>query len=258
MQIMSTINPGKRSGFTLIELLIVIAIISLLAAILFPVFGRARENARRSSCQSNMKQIGLGILQYLQDNDEQFPLIGDPSASPCSSPWQERIQPYLKSKGLFHDPSSMSANVVACSNPSDRVFNHYMANGTRYAVGNGTAFSYPRPMDEADWYAGGSSLRSTHIAVVTEPSRVLLVAEYNGTANYANINSVSASPGGFSLTNHLTTTNFLFTDGHVKSIKPTATIASGNMWTNDPTTYTGGTVFNNLKNALISQEAAMQ
>src|SRR6185436_12145569 len=62
-----------RSGFSLIELLVVIAIIAILAAILFPVFGRARENARRSSCQSNLKQIGLGVAQYLQDYDERLP-----------------------------------------------------------------------------------------------------------------------------------------------------------------------------------------
>lgn len=64
-------------AFTLIELLVVIAIITLLAAILFPVFARARENARRSSCQSNLKQIGIGIAQYTQDYDEKMPLGGD-------------------------------------------------------------------------------------------------------------------------------------------------------------------------------------
>ena len=62
-----------RSAFTLIELLVVIAIIAILAAILFPVFARARENARRSSCTSNLKQIGIGILQYVQDYDETYP-----------------------------------------------------------------------------------------------------------------------------------------------------------------------------------------
>jgi prepilin-type N-terminal cleavage/methylation domain-containing protein len=65
-------KPKKKFGFTLIELLVVIAIIAILAAILFPVFGRARENARRSSCQSNLKQIGLGAMQYTQDYDEQY------------------------------------------------------------------------------------------------------------------------------------------------------------------------------------------
>ena len=65
-------NSRNRSAFTLIELLVIIAIIAILAAILFPVFSRARENARRASCQSNLKQIGLGMLQYAQDYDEQM------------------------------------------------------------------------------------------------------------------------------------------------------------------------------------------
>jgi prepilin-type N-terminal cleavage/methylation domain-containing protein len=59
-----------KRGFTLIELLVVIAIIAILAAILFPVFARARENARRASCQSNLKQIALGVFMYNQDYDE--------------------------------------------------------------------------------------------------------------------------------------------------------------------------------------------
>ena len=63
----------KNKGFTLIELLVVIAIIAILAAILFPVFAQAREKARAASCESNIKQLSLGLLQYLQDNDETFP-----------------------------------------------------------------------------------------------------------------------------------------------------------------------------------------
>ena len=63
----------KQGAFTLIELLVVIAIISILAAILFPVFARARENARRTSCMNNLKQMGLGVMQYVQDYDEKYP-----------------------------------------------------------------------------------------------------------------------------------------------------------------------------------------
>ena len=66
----------KPRGFTLIELLVVIAIIAILAAILFPVFARAREAARKTSCLSNMKQIGLAAMMYVQDYDETFMLAG--------------------------------------------------------------------------------------------------------------------------------------------------------------------------------------
>src|SRR4028118_675254 len=67
------LRRAAHRGFTLIELLVVIAIIAILAAILFPVFSRARENARRASCMSNLKQIGLGVMQYVQDYDERYP-----------------------------------------------------------------------------------------------------------------------------------------------------------------------------------------
>ena len=64
---------SRKSGFTLIELLVLIAIIAILAAILFPVFAKVREKARQISCLSNMKQLGLGFAQYTQDNDEAYP-----------------------------------------------------------------------------------------------------------------------------------------------------------------------------------------
>jgi prepilin-type N-terminal cleavage/methylation domain-containing protein/prepilin-type processing-associated H-X9-DG protein len=96
-----------RRAFTLIELLVVIAIIALLAAILFPVFARARENARRSSCTSNMKQLGLGVMMYQQDNDGRYPM------SSGNLRWPEYIFPYIKNRQLFNCPSINPADVAS-------------------------------------------------------------------------------------------------------------------------------------------------
>jgi len=101
----------KRStlkGFTLIELLVVIAIIAILAAILFPVFARARENARRASCQSNFKQVSIGIKQYVQDNDELFPPVATGIVATKAADivgWADGIQPYVKSVQIYQCPS---------------------------------------------------------------------------------------------------------------------------------------------------------
>src|SRR5947207_11040145 len=93
----ATVCMTRKSAFTLIELLVVIAIISLLAAILFPVFARARENARKSSCANNLKQIAVSIQQYLQDYDECYP----PDGVTVQSGWTLTIQPYLKSEQVL-------------------------------------------------------------------------------------------------------------------------------------------------------------
>ena len=90
-----------RRGFTLIELLVVIAIIAILAAILFPVFARARENARRSSCLSNMKQIGLGMMQYSQDNDERYPPNWHCGTNASSCPAEDLDTDTSKPSGRF-------------------------------------------------------------------------------------------------------------------------------------------------------------
>jgi prepilin-type N-terminal cleavage/methylation domain-containing protein/prepilin-type processing-associated H-X9-DG protein len=94
-----------RKGFTLIELLVVIAIIAILAAILFPVFAKAREKARQSSCLSNVKQIVLATLQYIQDYDEVLPSYGGTPRVTV----QTRVQPYMKSEQIWVCPSSSAS-----------------------------------------------------------------------------------------------------------------------------------------------------
>jgi len=78
-----------RRGFTLIELLIVIAVVAILAAFLFPVFGRVRERARQTACLSNLRQLGLATFQYAQDSDDRYPYGGDPSDLDTDDGWQD-------------------------------------------------------------------------------------------------------------------------------------------------------------------------
>src|SRR5687767_8686968 len=96
-------------GFTLIELLVVIAIIAILAAILFPVFARARENARRSSCSSNIRQLGLALKQYIQDYDERYP-EAQTIVNGTDIGWAQNLQPYAKNLQLFQCPTEASPN----------------------------------------------------------------------------------------------------------------------------------------------------
>jgi prepilin-type N-terminal cleavage/methylation domain-containing protein len=103
---MPFIRSRPARGFTLIELLVVIAIIAILAAILFPVFAKAREQARKTSCLSNLKQIGMATMAYTQDYDETLPMA---SLGACPGPnafgWADMIYPYVRNAGVFNCPS---------------------------------------------------------------------------------------------------------------------------------------------------------
>jgi len=118
---------SRKRGFTLIELLVVIAIIAILAAILFPVFAQARAQARKTTCLSNNKQLGLAVLMYVQDYDETFPLLFTRTicqdfstfwcngiGAPSANAWQNTVQPYCKNWGL----TICSENFLTNSNPS--------------------------------------------------------------------------------------------------------------------------------------------
>lgn len=127
----SQLLSKRREGFTLIELLVVIAIIAILAAILFPVFAQARDKARGTACMSNLKQLGLATMQYVQDFDEAF------SGQDNASRYPGYIYPYLKSKGVFTCPSDLWPTPVQTGGSKGWIVISYAINANMYAA------SYP-------------------------------------------------------------------------------------------------------------------
>jgi prepilin-type N-terminal cleavage/methylation domain-containing protein/prepilin-type processing-associated H-X9-DG protein len=157
----------RQVGFTLIELLVVIAIIAILAAILFPVFAQAREQARKTSCLSNVKQIGLGNEMYVQDYDETFEIAwGVPDAG-TNGTWVDAIMPYVKngnvnenagvswnrSNGIFHCPSDTEGPAVVS----------YTTNALLTGAGNAASGFYP----------------PESLAAIDKAADVVLIAESN-------------------------------------------------------------------------------
>jgi len=207
---------AAKKGFTLIELLVVIAIIAILAAILFPAFARARENARRASCQSNLKQIGLGLLQYAQDYDETLPPGTIDDDAPGNATyydgvlWATLIQPYVKSTQLFKCPSGKAdeargQSISATRNPG--------------IYGN-VWYGY------SDIFAPGTS--GLKLSKLVSPSKNIQVFDMSKNTGHPNnmkgtINDISLTdvpgdpdPENYISHRHLEGFNALFYDGHVK------------------------------------------
>ena len=194
-------NGFTKDGFTLIELLVVIAIIAILAAILFPVFARARENARRASCSSNEKQIGLGMLQYTQDYDEKYPVSAADAINYSSVPtsWISQIQPYVKSWQLFKCPSTIAYS-GGTYNPSGN-------NDTGYLM-SGVFVGRPDGLNQA---------------AIPETATTIMMQEHRDAYNTTFIRPALAATGIYSSVLdpafdllHFDGANLLFADGHVK------------------------------------------
>lgn len=185
-----------RRGFTLIELLVVIAIIAILASILFPVFARAREKARQSSCLSNLKQIDMAFQSYAQDYDEQLPYASAGAASaaplPISPAWiyasvanvwdvsAGSIYPYIKNSQIYICPSRKSYTPSGCT------------------------------------YSMNSQCSGTSLGSIDDVSGTALLTEADcddGVTNYATDGN---GDGGTGITIHNNGCNVAFADGHVK------------------------------------------
>lgn len=241
-----------RRAFTLIELLVVIAIIAILAAILFPVFAKAREKARQTSCASNLKQLSLAISQYAQDYDERFPsatfaIERDPSSGlPASTPgtpsmagwyfsdasgatgyegynlysWMDRIFPYVKSVQVFECPSKPAWNGIEPS---------YGYSGN--ISGGVGAFI-------------GVSLPPTSLGAIERPSEVVMLGDWGGWLGaYPAWDGIVGTGWIYPYTNdavgttfgkaciHNEGANIAFVDGHVKWHRHgSAALTSPNAW----------------------------
>lgn len=242
-----TTKQQTDRGFTLIELLVVIAIIAILAAILFPVFAQTREKARQSSCLSNEKQIGLAVMQYVQDFDETYPMMRYDNNS---AEWNELTQPYIKSGrygagGVFDCPSVLVPD-----------------QNNQYAVSNALFQDF---FDVANSPAYDNTPRGVALSELSAPSSYAMLVEhgqrgqFNPGENY-NVpyfrteawlwedtgspyapgkpsppaylepvydTDLTNGPGGINWTHgywypryrHSKTANVLFADGHVKAMQ---------------------------------------
>jgi prepilin-type N-terminal cleavage/methylation domain-containing protein/prepilin-type processing-associated H-X9-DG protein len=212
----------SQKAFTLIELLVVIAIIAILAAILFPVFAKAREAARKTSCINNMKQLGTGIMMYVQDYDESFM---NRSQAPWNH-WGYVVQPYVKNWGVFSCPSDPD-NKRNLDGAAPANCGGYPTALIRSTFGAAyVTQSYAMNSWIFDANGGGRGM-----AAIDAPADRIMLAENTGNchADYAG-NWWGAGTYLTGFAGHNGMMNLCYCDGHVKSKKPSATVQSKLEW----------------------------
>jgi len=273
----------KRKGFTLIELLVVIAIIAILAAILFPVFAKVRDKARQASDMSNEKQLGLAIIQYVQDNSESYPMAAQYSASAFGASfnsWAVTTQPYIKSLGIFASPDDPQA-LQNMPFPGGIAIS-YACNGIAVNIATGVNHLRGVMGFNNSWFGGGNcsvtdpsacgtDLTAQRDSNINKPDQTIMVTNcfsqnadnsiglginsstfslssdfmggagnepapdnmgqgYAAGEEYPSGLENTATAGGQAYQGNVsspfvgkTTSNFLFVDGHVKSMVPLTT-----------------------------------
>jgi len=222
-------RKSKKFGFTLIELLVVIAIIAILAAILFPVFSRAREQARKSACLSNLKQIGNALLMYTQDWDERLPVCTTWCAWKDVNnnlQYYQRLQPYVKNWQIWACPSAKGG----CANNS---IPHHAVNDMIKAgkVPSNFRLSYGYMESVQNRVMGQDRLTTW-----TQPAATPIVADSMGLitryrVGWANVCAAACHPERQidSNTRHNGGSNVLFLDGHAKFYSANQFVSD---WTN--------------------------
>ncbi len=225
-----------KRGFTLIELLVVIAIIAILAAILFPVFARARDRARMASCSSNMRQIGLAAMMYVQDYDEIFPVhyfYWEPSNSDIRYlGYYDAISPYTMNEQIYICPSGrveVDSRRAGLPNPEGFY-------GRRYWTSYGCVVhhSHIAHWGRGMWAGGFGGGGGLNLADLVRPAEKILIAEMRS--------HVAGNPAGMGFTEdgaplemrddgrvgnmmyrHNRMMNAAYADGHVKTIPQVTT-----------------------------------